>query len=32
GNSIWLIEKNEEGKFSEQEFYGFSFVPLINQQ
>lgn len=30
-NSIWLIERTGKNKFVEKEFYGFSFVPLINK-
>jgi len=29
-NSIWLIERIAKNKFQEEEFYGFTFVPLIN--
>lgn len=28
GGSIWLLQKQEEGKFKEWEFPGFAFVPL----
>lgn len=31
-NSIWLVERKDEKKFSEQEAYGFSFVPLVSKQ
>jgi protein-L-isoaspartate(D-aspartate) O-methyltransferase len=31
-NSIWLIERKSENEFDEQEFYGFSFVPLVSDQ
>ena len=30
-NSVWLVEKITEDKFREKEFFGFSFVPLINE-
>ncbi|MBM3256147.1 MAG: protein-L-isoaspartate O-methyltransferase [Candidatus Moranbacteria bacterium] len=29
-NSIWLIERAAKNKFREEEHFGFSFVPLIN--
>jgi len=31
-NSIWLVERQSQDKFLEQEFYGFSFVPLVSKQ
>jgi len=31
-NSIWLIERTAKNKFKEKEYYGFSFVPLINEK
>lgn len=30
GSSIWLIERTEEKRFTEKEFPGFAFVPLIS--
>jgi len=29
-NSIWLVERLAKNKFREEEFYGFTFVPLVN--
>jgi protein-L-isoaspartate(D-aspartate) O-methyltransferase len=31
GNSLWLIEKKSTKSFDEEEFPGFSFVPLISK-
>ncbi len=30
-SSIWLLIKESEGKFKEQEFPGFAFVPLVEE-
>ena len=30
-NSIWLVVKKSDNEFMEEEFYGFSFVPLVSQ-
>lgn len=29
-NSIWMLEKKEEGGFREEEYPGFAFVPLVD--
>lgn len=31
-NSVWLVVRRSEDRFEEREFYGFSFVPLINDK